>query len=99
MAHFYLHMRSEHDWIKDPDGSEFPSLEEAKVEALASARDLLAARIRAGEVVASHRFEITNRAGDVLAMIPFLDSVELTPLAYNQLMVRRSVRLAETRIG
>jgi two-component system, chemotaxis family, protein-glutamate methylesterase/glutaminase len=41
MPHFYLHLREGERLLKDPDGREFRSLDEARVEAVLSARELM----------------------------------------------------------
>ena len=40
MPHFYLHHRDGETLLKDPDGREFRSLDEARIEAILSAREL-----------------------------------------------------------
>ena len=75
MPHFYLHIRDGDVLIEDPDGSDLPDLDAARAEALAGARDILASRLRAGEVVDGQRIEITDATGGVLAVVPLKDAI------------------------
>jgi hypothetical protein len=49
MPHFYLHLRDGERLLKDPDGHEFRSLDEARIEAVLSARELMSAKVLAGK--------------------------------------------------
>ncbi|WP_409567443.1 DUF6894 family protein [Methylobacterium sp. J-092] len=69
MPRFYLHLRDGDDLVEDPDGSDLPSVEEAKEEAHASARYLLAERLREGKVIDGQRFEIVDEVGDLHAIV------------------------------
>jgi hypothetical protein len=46
MPRFFLHVRDGEKLFKDGEGQEFPSLAEARTEAVLSARELMAALIR-----------------------------------------------------
>ena len=78
MTRFFFHIRDGSVFIEDPDGTELDDLDAARDEALASARDLVAARVKAGLVVDGRHFEITNEAGEILADVP-LTSALLRP--------------------
>lgn len=75
---FYLHIRDGELLIEDPDGSEFDSLDEARREALASARDLLADRLRADKFLDGQKFEICNEAGELLDVVAFKEVLRLS---------------------
>jgi len=77
MAHFFFHIRDGLDLIEDPDGIDLPDLDTAHAEALAEARDLLAARVKAGMIVDGQRFEITDATGIVLASVPLRNALRL----------------------
>jgi hypothetical protein len=66
MPHFYLHLRDGERLLKDPDGHEFRSLDDARVEAVLSARELMCARMLAGRKPNHSRFEIAD-ASDTLS--------------------------------
>lgn len=70
---FFFHLRNGDQLIEDPDGTELPDLEAALTDARVSARHLLADKLRAGAVLNGQRFEITDEAGRVLAMLPLRD--------------------------
>ena len=53
-----------------PDGAEFETVELAFEEARASARDLMAEKIRGGQKVNGHRFEIADADGMIVAASP-----------------------------
>lgn len=73
----YLHVRETDRFVEDPDGQDFDTIEEAREEAKAAARDLLAAKLKAGEVIDNQRFEICNEAGEVLGIVRFKDVLRL----------------------
>ena len=68
---FFLHIRSGEELIEDPDVSELRDLDEARAEAIAGARDLLAEQLRLGKPLDGQRIEIYDEAGQLLATIPF----------------------------
>lgn len=77
MPRFYLHIRDGGRLIADPDGSDLPDLDAARAEALASAREILAEKVKVGGVLNGQRIEITDAAGAVLATVPFRDAMRL----------------------
>lgn len=78
MPRFYFHIRDGERLIEDPDGSELPDLAVARAEALASARGILAEKVKTGELIDGQRFEITDEAGIVLAVLPLKDALRLS---------------------
>ena len=77
MPRFFLNIRDGADFVEDPDGSLLPNIEAACREALGAARDILAERIRAGELIGGYLFEITDEAGIVRAVLPMRDALRL----------------------
>lgn len=77
MPLFYLHIRDGEALIADPDGSDLPDLDAARAEALAGAREILAGKLKLGEVLDGQRIEIADAAGEVLATVPFKDAIRL----------------------
>jgi len=77
MPRFFLNIRDGSDFIEDLEGSLLPNVEAACREALAAARDILAAKLRAGEVVNGQMFEITDEAGIVRAKVALKDALKL----------------------
>jgi len=78
MPRFYFHIRDGERLIKDPEGSELSDLESARAEALVGARELLAAKLKAGEVIDGQRFEIVDEGGNLLTVVPLKDVVRLS---------------------
>jgi hypothetical protein len=75
MPRFYLHIREQDDFIEDIEGQDFVDLESARTEAVAAARDLLAAKVQAGEMVDGQRFEICDESGRALTTVPFQEAL------------------------
>ena len=75
MRLFFLHQRRDGALIEDPDGSRLPSLEAARHEALAAARDLWAEAICKGEDLSDHQFVITDEHGGHVLIVPFIDAL------------------------
>ena len=75
MTRFHLHIRDGDEFIEDPDGSDLPDLDAARAEAVQGAREILAQKVKAGEVVDGQRIEITDDAGTLLATVPFKDAI------------------------
>ncbi|MCJ2010772.1 DUF6894 family protein [Methylobacterium sp. J-092] len=69
MPRFYLHLRDGDDIIEDPDGSDLVDVEAAKEEARASARYLLADRVRQGKIIDGQRFDIVDEIGNLCAVV------------------------------
>ena len=78
MALFFIHVRDLDGLIEDPEGSEFPDLENAYAEAWASAREILANELRAGKTVHTQQLEICDAAGRMLATVPLRDAFTLS---------------------
>ncbi len=75
MPRFFLHRRRDGSMIEDPDGSHLPSIEAARAEALAAARDLWAIAIQKGEDLTDDQFVITDEQGDHVLIISFVDAL------------------------
>ena len=63
MPRFYMNIREGDTLIEDPEGHDFPSLAEARREAIMSARELMSSRVAAGKNPNHSKFEITDEAG------------------------------------
>lgn len=77
MPLYFLNIRDGDDLIEDPDGSNLPNIEAACREAIATARDILASKVRAGEVLDGQVFEITDESGVVRATLPLRNALRL----------------------
>ncbi len=75
MPRFFMNIRQDDEWLEDREGEEFPSLVEARAEAVMAARELMAARVGAGRKPHRGGFEITDDAGHVVLLVPFEDAL------------------------
>lgn len=74
---YFLDIRDGKTLIRDPDGTEFPTLDAAQAEALKTVRKLLADGIRSGLDMWTKRLEVSDRAGMILAVLPFAPIFEV----------------------
>jgi len=70
MARFYFHVRTGDELAHDPEGSDLADLAEARREALAAARELLANAIKAGKEQIPDAFVIADEAGRAIETVP-----------------------------
>ena len=77
MPCFHLNIRDGEDVI-DEEGQEYASLDDARLAAVTSARELMAADIRTGLLSLDDRIEITDPAGALLATVRFRDTVRIS---------------------
>lgn len=73
MPKFFLHQVSPGRRIPDPDGAEFQTLEDARIEAVAAAQEVAADSLRAGKGLVAITIEIADEAGNIVAVVPFHD--------------------------
>jgi len=73
MPKFFMNYQSGDLVAKDDEGQDYPSLEEARLAALASARELVADNIRSATRNALDAVIITNESGIELMMISAKD--------------------------
>lgn len=77
MTRFHLNLFNDQDVI-DEEGFEMPDLPAVKERAIASIRALMAEHLTLRRpIVLSHRIEITNELGKILATIPFRETVTI----------------------
>jgi hypothetical protein len=77
MPQYYLHIRDGEQLIKDEEGIELPSIGSAKNEAEDAAREILASKVRAGEIIDDQQFEIHDAWGNRMLTIPFRSVLRL----------------------
>ena len=79
MPNFYFHLHDSLD-VCDEEGRDLPDLEAARAHAMRMARFELAeaAKIEA-RVVLSHRIDIADEQGTLLASVRFRDAVKVDP--------------------
>ncbi len=62
---------------KDDEGLELPSVAAARLEAIRSARELIADQVRHGHFVLSHWIDVVDEHGDPVLTITFRDAVDI----------------------
>src|SRR5829696_9016419 len=75
VARFYLDVRDGDQVIQDPEGIDFADRETAIAEAVAGARDLVAHGIMQNEDVSGQSFLIRDSNGEVVATVPFRETL------------------------
>ena len=75
MPRFFFNMIGR-EKVHDLEGTELPSLAEARTEALEDARVLMSEAILEGFDISSHQIEICNEADEVLLVVPFSDAIK-----------------------
>ena len=74
---FHLNIRKGDELLEDWEGEDFPSLSEARTEAVQSARELMPARMAAGKMPDGHtRFEIADDSGKTVLVMPFEEAID-----------------------
>lgn len=66
MPRFYFNIRDDMTLNADPEGSVFTSLEQARQEAVLAAREMIAAKVIAGDVIDAQMLEITDEDGAIV---------------------------------
>ena len=76
MPRFYMNIRHGDELLADDEGQEFSSLDEARAEAVMSARELMAEKVASGKKPANSRFEITDASGRLVLTMPFWEAID-----------------------
>ena len=75
-ALYYFNLRTESDLIEDPEGDTYSSLQAAREDAVAKARDLIVEGHQNGEDRRGWRFEIMDRANQPVLTVSFAEVVD-----------------------
>ncbi|WP_380070842.1 DUF6894 family protein [Dankookia sp. GCM10030260] len=75
MPRFFFHSRTDTALAEDPEGAEFPTLEAARTEAIASLRQLTADALRQNLPARNHHIDICDAAGRLLATVSAQDAI------------------------
>jgi hypothetical protein len=62
---------------EDEEGVELPNLAAARLNAVLSARDLIAEQVRHGHFVLSHWIDVVDEQGEKVLTVTFGDAVEI----------------------
>jgi len=77
MPLFFFHLRQGTKLIRDPEGVCLPDITSARAEAIQSARELVAeSTTRSARIGLEWQFEISNEAGETVAIVPFRQAVD-----------------------
>ena len=76
MPIYYFDLLKGDEIIEDDQGQDLADIEVAKLEGLASARELIADAAKKGILATSPVYLIRNAACDILATIPFKDALK-----------------------
>lgn len=76
MPRFFFHIR-DGESIEDPDGMYLPDTRSARIEALRSARDIMAEDVRRGRLALSSWIEVTDENGEAIFAVPFAEAVDI----------------------
>jgi hypothetical protein len=74
MPRYYFNVIAPTKTIKDREGTELSSIDEARAEAIEDARQLMGAAMRSGQDISGRRIEITNARGAVLLVVRFSET-------------------------
>ena len=77
MPKFYFNVRTNDCFDEDTLGSELPSLDAARDEAIQAAREMVAEKVLAGALIDGQRFEIVGEDGALLLEVPFRSALRL----------------------
>ena len=77
MPRFFFHIR-DGESIDDPDGMYLPDTRSAHLEAVRSARDIMAEDVRRGRLPLSSWIEVTDENGEAIFAVPFAEAVEIS---------------------
>ena len=76
MPRFFFHLR-DGESVEGPDGMFLPDARTARLEAVRSARDIMAEDVRRGRLSLSSLIEVTDENGEPILAVPFSEVVEI----------------------
>jgi hypothetical protein len=76
VPHYYLHLYNDLV-VADEEGFDFRDLEAARAGAIENIRGLICETVRRGCINLSHRIDIADEHGDVLASVKFGEAVRV----------------------
>ena len=75
MPRYFFHLRRNGRLESDPDGVQCPSVHAARREAMRTAREIISRDALTGQGTADYVFEIENEDGEMIALIPFSQTI------------------------
>ena len=79
MARYFFHIKDGADLIQDPEGSELATMEDARSQALKSARELWADAIKSGRSLGADAVVIADEQGG-LTFVPMTEALPKRPV-------------------
>lgn len=76
MPRYFFNLVFPNTYIVDPEGSEFETITEARLEAIGSAREIMARMIIRGKNPFAGKIELADETGRVALVLPFENAVE-----------------------
>jgi hypothetical protein len=76
MQRLFLHLRSDDNLIRDDEGCLFADLEDAKTEALATGREMIADWVGKRKKLGTFQIEVQDQEGQVLAVMPLREMLD-----------------------
>lgn len=73
---YFFNIREQSDYLIDETGVDLPSLDAVQMEAVRTAREMMADSILSGTALDESVFEITDEKGTLIASVRFGDAVE-----------------------
>lgn len=98
MSRYFFHMHIGDGYVSDDDGIDLPDLESVRREAVAAAREMVAAAVLLGRLPLHECFEITDEQGNLLLSLPFSSVVEIQGIESHCSHVRPMPELMTTTI-
>ena len=91
MARYYFHFKNGVELIKDEEGSELPTLDEARLQALKAGRELWADSIKAGKPLGVDAIVIADEQGQILpsSRFPKLWHFPIPPMTEVNVTIRQ----------
>ncbi len=77
MPHYYFHMRSPNDYVRDLEGMDLANLDEVRKEAAESAKDILSNAIRANREVDHQEYEVMDEEGEIVLTFLLRDAISV----------------------
>ena len=78
MSRYYFHIQDGTELIQDPEGSELPTMEDARSLALKSAMELWADAIKSGRSLGADAVVIADEEG-ILTFVPMAEALPKRP--------------------
>jgi uncharacterized protein YnzC (UPF0291/DUF896 family) len=82
MPRFYFHLKNG-GTVCDEDGMTFDTVEEARQEALRSAREIMADEVKQGSLTLVDRIEIVDDGGNPVTVVTFADALRIYPAVHS----------------